>query len=61
MYQLACEAGQKLDSIQNPKRRNGEGGDKNFSTPEGEEARMQEGGLAKQGPVPQIWIGSTWR
>ena len=54
MYQLACEAGQKLDSIQNPKRRNGEGGDKNFSTPEGEEARMQEGGLAKQGPVPQI-------
>ena len=44
MYQLACEAGQKLDSIQKPKRRNGEvGGDKKFSTPEEEETggRMQ--------------------
>ena len=38
MYQLTCEAGQKLDSIQKPKRRNGEvGGDKKFSTPEEEE------------------------
>ena len=44
-----CKARQKLDSIQKPKRRNREGGDKNFSTPEEEETGggRVEGGMQR--------------
>ena len=47
-----CKARQKLDSIQKPKRRNREGGDKNFSTPEEEETGKEGGGGNAEGLTP---------